>query len=92
MAIFATFLAVSALHGLLVYYTGSILPSMVLHTVADFIVIPIQYGIVGQPILASATSHTDSSLLAWIGVLVAFAIAAVPAFVKLARVGSRRET
>jgi membrane protease YdiL (CAAX protease family) len=42
------FLAISAVHGLLVKYSGSIRPSMLLHAVADFVVIPVTYGLVGS--------------------------------------------
>jgi len=42
------FLAISVVHGLLVKYSGSIRPSMLLHAVADFIVIPVSYGLVGS--------------------------------------------
>jgi membrane protease YdiL (CAAX protease family) len=79
------FMAVSALHGLLVYLTRSILPSIVLHAVADAVVIPIQYGIIGHVSVSSVwKSGIDSSFLLLAGVVVCFALAAVPAFVKLA--------
>jgi membrane protease YdiL (CAAX protease family) len=42
------FLAISAVHGLLVKYSGSIRPSVLLHALADFIVIPVTYGLVGS--------------------------------------------
>jgi membrane protease YdiL (CAAX protease family) len=42
------FLAISTVHGLLVKYSGSIRPSMLLHALADFIVIPVSYGLVGS--------------------------------------------
>jgi predicted Abi (CAAX) family protease len=84
------FLAVSSLHGLLVYLTRSIRPSIILHAVADAIVIPIQYGLIGNPSVSSVWKNgIDSSFLLLIGVVVGFALAAVPAFVKLATVTSR---
>jgi membrane protease YdiL (CAAX protease family) len=84
------FLAVSTLHGLLVYATRSILPSVVLHTVADLIVIPIQYGLVGNPSVASVwTVGTDLSFWILVAMAVIFGLAAVPAFRKLARVSTR---
>ena len=81
------FLAVSTLHGLLVYLTRSILPSIALHSVADFIVIPIQYGIIGKPIVSSVWKEgIDTSFLIVLGLLVVFAAAAFPAFVHLSHV------
>jgi len=81
------FLAVSTLHGLLVYFTRSILPSVLLHTVADLVVIPIQYGLVGHPVVSTLSIHAlDSSSLTCVGLLVGFGVASVPAFVRLAHV------
>ena len=48
LAFLPFFLVVSSIHGLLVYLTRSILPSVVLHSVADLITIPIQYGLIGH--------------------------------------------
>jgi membrane protease YdiL (CAAX protease family) len=85
------FLAVSTLHGLLVYFTRSILPSVVLHTLADAIVIPIQYGIVGNPSVASIWKYgVDSSFLMLVAVMIIFALLSIPAFVKLDRIHSRQ--
>jgi membrane protease YdiL (CAAX protease family) len=53
------FMAISAVHGLLVKYSGSIRPSMLLHAVADFVVIPITYGLVGS---FSVTPISDTGL------------------------------
>jgi membrane protease YdiL (CAAX protease family) len=84
------FLAVSTLHGLLVCTTRSILPSVVLHTVADLIVIPIQYGLIGNPSVASVwTEGADPSFWILVGMAILFGLAAVPAFMKLAMVSSR---
>jgi membrane protease YdiL (CAAX protease family) len=83
------FLAVSALHGLLVYLTRSILPSVVLHAVADALVIPIQYGIIGNLSVSSVWKHgVDASFLMVLGTVVGFGLAAVPAFAKLAAVAA----
>ncbi len=47
-AFFPFFLAISAVHGLIVKQCGSIRPSMLLHAVADFCVIPVMYGLIGS--------------------------------------------
>ena len=49
------FLAHCAILTLLVYFTRSILPSIVVHAVSDFIVLPIQYGLIGQRLPMSET-------------------------------------
>jgi membrane protease YdiL (CAAX protease family) len=81
------FLAVSAVHGLLVYLTGSILPSIVLHATADFLFIPFQYGLIGnlsvEPVWRTGV---DSAFLACVAMVVVFGLAAVPAFRRLATV------
>lgn len=78
------FVAVSVLHALLVYFTGSIRPSIVLHVVFDAAVIPIQYGLIGElsmsPVLKAGV---DASFLAESAIMLLFAAAAVPAFRKL---------
>ncbi len=78
------FLAVSAVHGLLVYRTGSILPSVVLHAVADFLFIPLQYGLIGnlhaEPVWRTGV---DSAFLACLAGVVVFGLAAVPVFRRL---------
>ncbi len=83
------FLAVSTLHGLLVYCTRSILPSIVLHSLADFAVIPILYGIVGDfgGWLESARGFDSQSLLL-AGLFLGFGAAAVPAFLHLGKVAA----
>jgi membrane protease YdiL (CAAX protease family) len=81
------FMAISAVHARLVYVTGSILPSVVLHSVLDFLVIPVQYGLVGRlPASSVLKTGVDASFLLEIAVLLVFGIAAVPAFGKLAEV------
>lgn len=40
------FLAHGLVFGLLVFYTRSILPGLVLHAVSDFVVLPMQYGVI----------------------------------------------
>lgn len=51
------FLAYSLLHGLLVCFTGSILPSVGLHAVGDLVILPIQYGVVADPLGDSVAAH-----------------------------------
>ncbi len=76
---FAPFFVVySALHGLLVYLTRSILPSVILHAVADVIVVPMQFGVLASPAQMTVVTHGGITLL--------FAAAAVPAFRRLAAV------
>jgi len=70
------FAAYSALHGLLVYLTRSIRPSVVVHVAGDFCILPIQYGAVPLPFGTTALPYL-------VLVLVAAAIA-VPAFFGLA--------
>lgn len=85
------FLSVSALHALLVYFTGSIRPSIVPHAAFDFAVIPVQYGLVGKtPISSVLKTGVDSSFLIEVAIVVVFGAAAVPAFRKLAVVTRHR--
>ena len=87
LAFLPFFMAVSTLHGLLVYLTRSILPSVVLHAVADFIVLPIQYGVFGNPSVSSIwRTGIDSSFLALVGLGASFGLAAVPVFMHLGTV------
>ena len=81
------FLAVSTVHGLLVYCTRSILPSIVLHAVADAIIIPVQYGLIGNPPngLVWETGIDRGFVLALAAFLLS-GLAAVPAFRRLAAV------
>jgi membrane protease YdiL (CAAX protease family) len=61
------FLAYSLLHGVLVFLTRSILPSVVLHAMGDFTILPIQYGILAGPFGSSVSVHAlvvASTLLA----------------------------
>jgi membrane protease YdiL (CAAX protease family) len=51
------FMAYSALHGVLVFLTRSILPSVVLHGLGDFAVLPMQYGVVADPLGLSVRGH-----------------------------------
>ncbi len=66
------FLTYSFLQGILVYLTRSILPSVVLHAVTDFWVIPVQYGLTGDFLDFSAATYVVFTLV--------FAFAAIPAF------------
>jgi membrane protease YdiL (CAAX protease family) len=81
------FLAVSAVHGLLVSVTRSILPSIVLHAAADFLFIPLQYGLIGN-LKADPLWKTgvDTPFLTCLAMVLIFGIAAVPAFRRLLRV------
>jgi membrane protease YdiL (CAAX protease family) len=79
------FLAVSALHALLVYFTRSIRPSIILHAAFDFVVIPVQYGLIGTvPSSSVLKTGVDSSFLVEVALVLVFGIAAVQAFRKLA--------
>lgn len=71
------FLAHGLVFGLLVFYTRSIVPGIVLHAVSDFIVLPMQYGVIPS---AGPWSFV------WQGWLTLLAgAAAVPAFLQLAK-------
>jgi membrane protease YdiL (CAAX protease family) len=86
------FLAVSSVHGLLVYLTRSILPSVVLHSAADLITIPIQYGLIGHlSVVPVWESGIDSVFVTYLVLIVAFALLAVPAFRRLISVASAIE-
>jgi membrane protease YdiL (CAAX protease family) len=74
------FLAISVVHGLLVKYSGSIRPSVLLHALADFIVIPVSYGLVGSFSVESvAVTGIDRQFIVWIAVMVTCFAAFVPA-------------
>jgi membrane protease YdiL (CAAX protease family) len=81
------FLAISAVHGLLVYSTRSILPSIVLHTMADAIIIPVQYGLfgdfAGQPTIW--VTGLDREAMICLAVMILCGAAAGLAFARLAR-------
>lgn len=84
------FLAISAVHGLLVKYSGSIRPSVLLHALADFIVIPVSYGLVGTFSVESVlVTGIDPHFLIWVAVMVICLVAFVPA---LRALGARNET
>lgn len=81
------FMLVSALHGLLVYYTRSILPSVLLHASADFLVIPVQYGLVGHLDFTPAwKTGVDGMFLGVVALVLLSGAASVPAFRRLAAV------
>jgi membrane protease YdiL (CAAX protease family) len=83
------FLLVSAIHAQLVRLTGSIRPSVVLHSLFDLMVIPVQYGLIAQlPITSVFQSGIDSTFLAEVGVVVIFGIAAWFGFKRLAKISS----
>jgi membrane protease YdiL (CAAX protease family) len=85
LAFLPFFLVVSSLHGFLVYLTRSIFPSVVLHSVADMIVIPIQYGLIGHVSVSPVwRTGMDSAFITYVVLIVIFGILAVPAFRRLA--------
>ena len=72
------FLAHGLVFGLLVFFTRSILPGVVLHTVSDLLVLPMQYGVIPSVGEWGFVGQGWLSLLA--------GAAAIPAFRQLARV------
>ncbi len=79
------FLAHGLILGLLVFYTRSIVPGIILHAVSDFIVIPMQYGVIPS---------AGQWAFVWQGWLsLSAGAAAIPAFRQLAKVTevSRKE-
>jgi hypothetical protein len=70
------FMAYSGLHGLLVYVSRSIVPSVVLHALGDFALLPVQYGVLPDPLGSSVGLHVLS--------VVCFGAASVAAFLRLA--------
>ena len=79
------FVAISAVHGLLVKYSGSIRPSVVLHAVADFIVIPILYGLVGSFSIAPVSkTGFDSHFAISIALMIILGLGSVLPFQRLA--------
>jgi membrane protease YdiL (CAAX protease family) len=73
------FLAISVVHGLLVKYSGSIRPSILLHALADFIVIPVTYGLVGSFSVESlSVTGIDRQFIIWVVVMVICLGAFVP--------------
>jgi len=76
LAFLPFFLAHGLTMGLLVFYTRSILPGIVLHAVSDLIVLPMQYGVIPS---------AGQSAFVWQGWLLLFTGgAAIPAFRELA--------
>jgi membrane protease YdiL (CAAX protease family) len=71
------FLSHCAVLTLLVYFTRSIRPSIVIHAASDLIMLPMQYGLVGQRLPISTGPYVIVAILC--------ALAAVPAFRKLAQ-------
>lgn len=81
------FLIVSSLHGLLVYLTRSILPSVVLHVVADAVVIPIQFGVIGHLSVAPVwKTGMDREFMIYLVIVVTFGLLSIPAFARLAAI------
>jgi membrane protease YdiL (CAAX protease family) len=72
------FLTHGLVFGLLVFYTRSIVPGIVLHAVSDFIVLPMQYGVI------PSVGQWAFVWQGWLSLLAG--AAAIPAFRRLARV------
>lgn len=78
------FLTYSILQGYLVYLTRSILPSVVLHALGDFTILPMQYGVL-KNIGEIPFVHTG-----WMSLILA--LIAVPLFYNLIRVTRKEST
>ncbi len=84
LAFLPFFLGVSALHSLLVYFTKSIRPSVVLHATADFVVIPVQYGLLGHLSAAPVwRTGLDASFILYVCIAVVAGLASVSPFRRL---------
>jgi membrane protease YdiL (CAAX protease family) len=84
------FLAISVVHGFLVKCSGSIAPSVVLHSVADFLVIPIMYGLVGSfSVTPISKTGIDAQFVLCLGLATFFALVSIMLFKQLAAVSSR---
>jgi membrane protease YdiL (CAAX protease family) len=70
------FAAYSVMHGLLVFMTRSIRPSVVLHVIGDVLILPIQYGVVANPLGSSVVPHVLAVLCFGAGSVVAYALLA----------------
>jgi membrane protease YdiL (CAAX protease family) len=77
MAFVPFFLAHGLVLGLLVFYTRSILPGVVLHAVSDLLVLPMQYGVI------PSAGEWGFVWQGWLSLLAG--AAAIPAFGQLAR-------
>jgi membrane protease YdiL (CAAX protease family) len=71
------FAAYSIVHGALVFLARSILPSVVLHAIGDFCILPMQYGVIDLPLGTSFEPYLACALV--------FGLAAIPAFWRLRR-------
>lgn len=75
------FLGHGLVFGLLVFHTRSIVPGVVLHAISDFIVLPMQYGVIPS---------AGQWAFVWQGWLsLSAGAAAIPAFARLARAAAR---
>jgi membrane protease YdiL (CAAX protease family) len=87
------FMLISALHALLVFFSGSIRPSVVLHAAFDFCVIPVQYGVIGAiPVSPIRTTGIDTSFIVEVVVVLLFAVVSIPAFMKLRSISGKKIT
>ena len=77
LAFIPFFLAHGLIMGLLVFYARSIVPGVVLHAVSDFIVLPMQYGVI------PSAGQSDFVGQGWLSVMAG--AAAIPAFRQLAK-------
>lgn len=75
------FMAYSLVLGILVYLTRSIVPGVVLHSIGDFVILPIQYGVAANPLGSSVGLHALA--------ISAFSAAAGLAFWRLATICAR---
>ena len=83
------FLAISVVHGLLVRFTGSIRPSIVLHGVADFLVVPVMYGLVGSFSVSPLwRTGFDRNFAVSLAIMLFFSVAAPFAFIRLSHVAT----
>jgi len=83
------FLAISVVHGLLVRFTGSICPSVLLHGVADFLLVPVMYGLVGSFSVSPLwQTGFDKNFAVSLAVTLFFSVAAPFAFIRLNHVAT----
>ena len=78
------FLVYSILHGYLVYFTRSILPSVFLHALGDITILPIQYGVLRN------SGELPFIHNGWMSLIMA--VIAVPLFYKLSRITRKQRT
>jgi membrane protease YdiL (CAAX protease family) len=77
------FILYSVLHGLMVYYTKSIFPSIIIHFLSDVIILPMQYGVIPD------LGKYDFVKYGWLS-LTAFIIS-LPIFFKLHKINRHNQ-